>query len=457
MKGRPVQACDRCAKRIISCDSENPCENCQISRVSCTYLRVRRKSVDADHVNEPISDLISPSLVGGHKKSKENLALGKKSVFFNTSVVEKLKNSIPFLLNWFDAENGITRKFGRIEDGLETETEKIDRFALHQTNTAFYPPVPGQGYRSMEASTQDKRCTVTAASLTTFTPELELWDDYILDTSRSYDALLAPPSIESSESLSSSVLLQGGLADRDISMELSELLTAVCVSLPYDHPETAPNKKLADGLAMLTPPNIDLFIQLYFLHWNRHSPTLHPSSFQTCTMTCLPLVLVVALTGALFSSQPRHAGIARGMLDITEEVVFKDENFCNLVAGVTPTGLDQQRAGLEILQSAFAIIQLQMHEGSRSKRRSVRKGAFDKLVYVSLPINLLIYLANNMFSKASRAMSLNSITIDYYGEALGVEHLAQTFDWIRFGETEAKIRYANIIKMKESNTNSNEA
>src|SRR2546430_2844811 len=37
------QACDCCHARKIRCDGKNPCANCQITELQCTYLAVPKK------------------------------------------------------------------------------------------------------------------------------------------------------------------------------------------------------------------------------------------------------------------------------------------------------------------------------------------------------------------------------------------------------------------------------
>lgn len=171
-------------------------------------------------------------------------------------------------------------------------------------------------------------------------------------------------------------------AERNVSEELAEHLTALTLSLPRDHPERAPSINLALGMTTLTQANVKMFIRLYFHHWNRHSPILHRGSFDVMTSS-LPLILVVALTGALFSVSTDHHSTVRSMLDIAEESAFRDPDFQDIASGIFPEDLPQRRRAVQALQAAFSIAQLQLREGSVPKRKFVRSTRFDQIIYVS--------------------------------------------------------------------------
>lgn len=89
----------------------------------------------------------------------------------------------------------------------------------------------------------------------------------------------------------------GTFVDRDLPAESADHLTALTLALPRSHPEHAPNINLALGMSTLTPANIRKFPRLYFHHWNRHSPVVHPGTFEVYKAP-LPLLLVMTLTGA---------------------------------------------------------------------------------------------------------------------------------------------------------------
>lgn len=170
--------------------------------------------------------------------------------------------------------------------------------------------------------------------------------------------------------------------DRDLPAEFADHLTALTLSLPRDHPEHAPNINLALGMSTLTSANIARFLRLYFHHWNRHSPVVHPGTFDIFSAT-LPLLLVMTLTGAMFSLSPEDVAAAKSMLDLSEEFAFRDQDFQKMASGIFPERLDQRRRALQALQAAFSVAQLQLREGSMWKRECVRSLRFDQIIYVS--------------------------------------------------------------------------
>lgn len=227
----------------------------------------------------------------------------------------------------------------------------------------------------------------------------------------------------------------GDSLGRDLSTEFAEHLTALSISLPREHPEHDPSINLALGLTILTTSNIQTFIRLYFHHWNHHSPIVHRGTFDITTAS-LPLLLVITLTGALFAWSPDDVILARNMLNIAEEFVFRDPSFCQLCSGVSPNGTFERRLALEALQAAFSITQLQFREGSVQKREYVRTFRFDQIIYVSFPTCSKPTCRAERF-QAARAMSLHNLTIRCNEDQAEAPRF---FDWKDFGETEAKIR-----------------
>ena len=95
-----------------------------------------------------------------------------------------------------------------------------------------------------------------------------------------------------------------GRLGRDLSTEFLMHLTELSRWLSWEHPEHDPSANLAMGMTILTKSNIQTFIRLYFHHWNRHSPVVHRGTFDV-NKSPLPLLLVITLTGALFSVSER--------------------------------------------------------------------------------------------------------------------------------------------------------
>ena len=174
----------------------------------------------------------------------------------------------------------------------------------------------------------------------------------------------------------------GTFVDRDLPAEFADHLTALTLALPRSHPEHAPNINLALGMSTLTPANIRKFLRLYFHHWNRHSPVVHPGTFEVYKAP-LPLLLVMTLTGAMFSLSPEDVAAAKSLLDLAEEFAFRDQDFQRMASGFYTERLDQRRRALQALQAAFSVAQLQLREGLMWKRECVRSLRFDQIICVS--------------------------------------------------------------------------
>lgn len=85
------------------------------------------------------------------------------------------------------------------------------------------------------------------------------------------------------------------------------------------------------------------------------------------------------------------------MLDIAEELAFRDPEFRKLISGIFPGGIYERRQALEALQAAFTIMQLQLREGSAHKRKCVRAVRFDQIIYVGRAIYERSFGFNNDF------------------------------------------------------------
>lgn len=68
----------------------------------------------------------------------------------------------------------------------------------------------------------------------------------------------------------------------------------------------APNmlpREIQEGIDLITADNIAAWVKLYFVHWHKHAPTVHESSFNPC-LAALPLVLALMSLGGMVSTPP---------------------------------------------------------------------------------------------------------------------------------------------------------
>lgn len=154
-----------------------------------------------------------------------------------------------------------------------------------------------------------------------------------------------------------------------------------CDTLPAGHLQRSPNHNLTQGLELISPSNITKFVNIYFHHWNRHSPVVHRGTFDP-EKTSLPLLFVIILTGALFSSQ-NEAAKAKALLDLAEEFAFRNKPFEKLLAGSSPIGDEEERVSRNALQATFSVAQLQLRESSASTRKNARLTRFGQIITVN--------------------------------------------------------------------------
>lgn len=411
-RGRRKQACDSCARLKTSCDLDWPCENCLLSDKTCSYLRIEAKQYH-DKTQKSRSDPppMTPQLLS-----------------HDDTEIHKI--SIPFLLNWTSPYRGLTETFERSSEVVDTESLRVD----------YVPGILGEV--EGHADTGELCSSFQSHNILhdELLPRWPMSDDLplerILDVDADtsflsiYDLGIAdnfspgiylplqetrhsPRSLMRASQAETESMVNFDLMGRDLRAEFAESLTKLTLSLPRDHPDHAPSINLALGMTMLTQTNIEKFLWLYFHHWNRHSPVVHRRTFDV-TDTSLPLVLVMTLTGALFSLSPDEVSAGQSMLDLAEEFAFRDADFERIASGIIPEGPDGRRRALQALQASFSAAQLQLRQGSTWKRHSVRSDRFNQIIYVSPDIQqgvLICSFNRRLFEQCHYIIRLLTITI----------------------------------------------
>ncbi|KIM93899.1 hypothetical protein OIDMADRAFT_184602 [Oidiodendron maius Zn] len=329
------------------------------------------------------------------------------------------KGSICFLLNWVKTDTNLTETFGysAISDigcgSVLLPNSSFFKDALEYPCAEYSIDSPAEDmpliYQSTPLDHSDEFDWIQAAmSADNSSARLP-----ICGADRSQPQNLSDGLMESHPWFDESTFARPTLATC-ITNGLVSHLTEICLSIPEYHPGGAKQTRLSASMALLTPSDIERYIGLYFHHWNRHSPLIHPGTFDAAKVA-LPLLLAVILTGALFASHD-EATMARNMLDIAEEFAFRDSNFVELVSGVVPLTPDSTQ--FETIQAAFSMAQLQLREGSSSKRKHARIVRFREII------------------QATRTLSLTSTRKTTFQEQADLQH-----EWIKFSQDEAKIRF----------------
>ncbi|KIX95737.1 uncharacterized protein Z520_08445 [Fonsecaea multimorphosa CBS 102226] len=331
------------------------------------------------------------------------------------------KICIPFLLNWASPTSGLTDTFKPTSDDLvvHASPRSHDDIAFRpEAGTEFndYLPLPLTLDDSLIDFGLDAGVSapLSPSFILGMPDQMSLSAIFpVIDRRQDQD-----PIVSLTEQVDSPYPFNDSGMDRNLSAEFADHLTALTLSLPQNHPEHAPSLNLALGMSTLSSINISRFLQLYFHHWNRHSPIVHPGTFDVLNAS-LPLLFVMTLTGALFSLSPDAVTVARSMLELAEEFAFRDSDFQKVASGTFPEGVDQRRRALQAFQAAFCAAQLQLREGNMWKRKCVRTFRFDQIIC------------------AVRTMGLHNgdlLTLDVSSKDTGLS------DWNRFAEDESRLR-----------------
>ncbi len=357
-KGKQRRACDQCARSKLSCDFESPCESCLASRNKCTYQRIREEP----RLSEDLTGEASAS--ANFEQSAASVLIpdhreGSPILDDDVQSRPSCKASISFMLNDTDPEAGTLR-----DELSSSARESLD--LSKSSNTDGLNETRGLLCSSNSEVSID-----------------DLFPGYFLPVSDAERKFLQSPLGQAPVEHQSTATASSFIIRKSRTNELADCLTAVSLSLPKDHPQCAPNAHLAQALSLFEQSSIQKFISIYFHQCHRHTPIIHSGTFNANTVT-VPLLLAIILTGALSSPHPDEVSKAQGVLDLTEECVFRDASFVKLVDGILPDlGLDYEKA-LQSIQAVLTVGQVRLRGSSIEKRREMRSDGFDKLIHVSI-------------------------------------------------------------------------
>ncbi len=197
-------------------------------------------------------------------------------------------------------------------------------------------------------------------------------------------------------------------------------LTDFAKSLPPGHPNAAPNDRLAEAAGLFSRGNVERFVGHYFRDYCPHSPILYPGTFQASSSSPY-LLMVVIVTGALFSPGSNDIEQARGILDLVEEYAFSNSDFRKLLAQPDTLEDSKDTEAWQALQAAFFITQVQLREGSLARKKNARNSRFEEVICAVRALGLLE--SRNPFFHAEPPMP-------------------PTFQWTQYGDNETRIRLA---------------
>ncbi|KAH8816618.1 hypothetical protein F5884DRAFT_776811 [Xylogone sp. PMI_703] len=386
--GRKKQACDHCADFKQACEGQYPCQRCQDRGLDCSINRLGRR------LNQ-----IAP--VG--------------QVPTNTDANQPLSNQIQDL-DW-EAE---------LADLPLLDTSLWDEYSTYTVmacgfGDALMPhkqlPFTGFDTDTIGWEVFDFLWNFTASPGLNNTFNYLTWKDR-----KGYNGSLnislptsSDPCLIFSEPTNNSVQPENKYADftsvtikwifhplLSRAKEIWEALSSI--SARYDKQLLTNSKEEIFDKAcvqFLNPVNIERFLDLYWTRWHSNWPVIHKPTFDINNSPVL-LLLVMALTGALMSSDPEDLENARKWLTPTERLVFRDP----WLSGEDMSDTEKQYPDLQrlrLLQTAMLICILQIWEGTDTARRRIRQRRYNSVIHTLRAMGL----SRNAYANTSGSNELS--------------------------------------------------
>lgn len=382
-RGKQKQSCDSCARSKRACNQGRPCEGCQLNKVPCTYYR----STASNAGSQPLPAVQEASIA---LQQPHDLVPAQSSRPSNSATAPGMPPQDPrmqfdFLLHY--------TKPGR--DSL------LDYFGT-PTTTSLPTPI---------ISNATPSALIPNTSLLDFPGELEdlmqvpplpMLDEYLWSSE-----INAPPT---NPSLRYSSQLDGRL------QELISKLVTTQHKLDERCDGGVPPFSAEVRSVLFTVPNLIDFTRLFFDHWHPNCPVLHQPTYNLETVS-LPLLLVVFLIGAAYSSPRDTASLAVSCGILCEEFVFEDDELKSILLNERGSG---DSASLQIIQAAFLVSVLQNWQNGPMARKRMRNRRYCDIV------------------SSVRILGFTSSRNPY---ATGI----YPFDWVGYIEAEARVRSAYSI------------
>jgi hypothetical protein len=145
---------------------------------------------------------------------------------------------------------------------------------------------------------------------------------------------------------------------------------------------------------LFTPSRIDKFIAHYFEFWHPHCPILHQPSFSV-EIAPIPLIVSVALMGAMYSQSDQEVNTAKQMMDLSELFVYSIDDLTDdsEVRQMLRSGSSSNQTVFTTplvfpnLQAAYLMVCVQFWAGGALARKRAIETRFGTVIKVktSLP------------------------------------------------------------------------
>ncbi|TEY36663.1 hypothetical protein BOTCAL_0544g00070 [Botryotinia calthae] len=382
-RGKQKQSCDSCARSKRACNQGRPCEGCQLNSIPCTYYRSTGSS-DKPQPLQAMQDL-GPSIQPPHDTAPTHFNQPSNNATAAGIPSQDPKMQFSFLLHY-------------TKPGTET---LLDFFGA--------PTISSMSTTTL--STSMSSSLMPNFSLFAFPGELEdlmqsnalpILDDFIWDGD--FNNLPINSSLRSSSQLE---------------YRLQELISKLSVThqrLSDFCDEDLPPFSEEIKNVLFTVPNLIDFTRLFFDHWYPNCPIIHQPTYNLDTVS-LPLLFVVFLIGAAYSSPRDTATLAKECGTLCEEFVFENEELKEMLRS---DQYSEKSTSLQVIQAAFLVSVLRNWQNGELARKKMRNGRFSDIV------------------NGARALGYNSSRNLY---ATG----ACPFNWLAYIEAEARVRVMTLI------------
>ncbi|KAJ9631640.1 hypothetical protein H2203_000039 [Taxawa tesnikishii (nom. ined.)] len=145
--------------------------------------------------------------------------------------------------------------------------------------------------------------------------------------------------------------------------------------------------------SLFTTRNIRKCVKMYFKFWHPNCQIIHPPSFNPKTAQT-PLLLVVALMGALYSHHETTVHAAKKLLDVAELAVFSTGLFApehEMRCAYSGTEIPSDAISplqFQEFQAAYLIVVLQYWAGNRRAKNRAMETRFSEIIKVARKIDL---------------------------------------------------------------------
>ncbi|CBF81921.1 hypothetical protein AN5431.2 [Aspergillus nidulans FGSC A4] len=347
LSGKRKQACDLCTERKRACSTGLPCSECAMRKAECTYHRVRsstrlRESLESAG-RTPSETTNGGSTVQGVMEQIQAQAQGIVSHPQNRSTSIQSPR-FGFLAN-FTRANGLNEAYSYRS---QPETINLSSLPVKEKGGA-----DGDGLQGATAS-DPFDCYINEV-------ESCLWSDTDTAQDPIEELLLAEKARQTWDSL-------------------QRIL---------DSPTAQQSRVTAsEWFEFFSPANATRYLRFFWTRWYHHCPIVHKATFDINTCSHI-LLVAMCLIGACMSSQEIDHQMAKGFLDVMEDLIFSNPLFLESPRlGSSNENLLQTRENIQILQATCFMCLLQKWEGSSQAKLRMQRHRFTAFVATTRAMGL---------------------------------------------------------------------